>query len=200
LVAVLGSGIDCIYPRANTALAASVREGGLIVSEYAPQHGVHAWQFPRRNRIIAALTLGTLVVEATVRSGSLITARLAVESGREVFAVPGSIHNALSRGCHKLIRKGAKLVDSVSDILEEIAPQLLPEIRANVMQGADSTPHGLPRVIADNLDFSPLAFDSLLTATGLTPAELSSMLLHLELEGKIEALPGGRYCRLAKRA
>jgi DNA processing protein len=195
-IAVSGCGIDRVYPGANARLARDICRQGLIVSEYGPGHGIRPVQFPRRNRIIAALSLGTLVVEATRRSGSLITARLAAEYGREVFAVPGSIHSALSKGCHKLLRDGAKLVETVDDILVEIAPQLVPLTR----DSAVITAAELPEVLRNRLDFSPVAFDALVSATGLTAGELSSMLLHLELQGKIEALPGGRYCRLAKRA
>jgi DNA processing protein len=199
-IAVLGNGIDRIYPTQHVALAAAIRTTGLIVSEYGPSTPVRAHQFPKRNRIIAGMSLGTLVVEATRRSGSLITARLANEYGREVFAVPGSIHSALSKGCHKLIRQGAKLVEQLDDILIEIAAQL--EATAVEMIGSDAgfARQELPDKLAEHLDFSPITLDSLVLATGLTAAELSSMLLHLEIEGKIEALPGGRYCRLAKRA
>jgi DNA processing protein len=199
-IAVLGNGIDQIYPAQNRELASRIRQTGLIVSEYAPTLPVRAHQFPRRNRIIAALTLGTLVVEATRRSGSLITARLASEYGREVFAVPGSIHSALSKGCHKLLRDGAKLVESIDDILIEIAPQLAAATRSERSVDAFNLPDELPEKLAKHLDFAPITLDSLVSATGLTAAELSSMLLHLEIKGKIEALPGGRYCRLAKRA
>jgi DNA processing protein len=199
-IAVLGNGIDDIYPAANRKLAAQIRESGLIVSEYGPSTPVRAAQFPRRNRIIARLSLGTLVVEATRRSGSLITARLAAEHGREVFSVPGSIHSALSKGCHKLIRDGAKLVDSVDDILVEIAPQLRAATTSKVQRNTSTCGNELPAKLAQFLDYSPITFDALVSATGLTAAELSSMLLHLEIQGKIEALPGGRYCRLAKRA
>lgn len=199
-IAVLGNGIDRIYPDRNLSLAGDIRRAGLIVSEYGPTLPVRPHQFPKRNRIIAGLTLGTLVVEATRRSGSLITARLANEYGREVYAVPGSIHSALSKGCHKLLRDGAKLVESVDDILIEIAPQLDMTTQSagnrNVLAGTDE----LPEELAECLDFSPMTLDSLVSATGLTAGELSSMLLHLEIKGKIEALPGGRYCRLAKRA
>jgi DNA processing protein len=199
-VAVLGQGIDGIYPAMNRALADRIRSEGIIVSEYPPQTPVRRGQFPRRNRIIAALTLGTLVVEANRRSGSLITARLANDYGREVFAVPGSIHNPLSKGCHKLLRDGAKLVEDANDLLIEIAPQLRAIVTedsgAKVVGGIDD----FPEILHGRLDFSPVSLDKLLAATGLTAAELSSMLLTLEIQGKIEALPGGRYCRLAKRA
>jgi len=198
-IAVLGCGIDRTYPAANAALADAIRESGLVVSEYAPGTAVSAWQFPRRNRIIAGLGLGTLVVEATRRSGSLITARLAADYGREVFAVPGSVHSPLSKGCHQLIRDGAKLVESIGDVLVEIAPQLAVTAAALPADEARPAPE-LPAALAACLDFSPIGFDALVSASGLTAGELSSMLLQLELQGKIEALPGGRYCRLAKRA
>jgi DNA processing protein len=199
-LAVLGNGIDRIYPPRNQSLAEQIGSRGLIVSEYAPGTPVRPLQFPRRNRIIAGMSLGTLVVEATRRSGSLITARLALEFGREVFAVPGSIHAALSKGCHKLIRSGAKLVEETADILIEIAPQLRAAAAAETHAPRAVIAGELPAPLAQCLDFSPITFDALLSESGLTAAELSSMLLHLELQGKIEALPGGRYCRLAKRA
>jgi len=199
-IAVLGNGIDHVYPAANRKLADAIRESGLIVSEYGPSTPVRPFQFPRRNRIIAALSLGTLVVEATRRSGSLITARIAAEYGREVFSVPGSIHSALSKGCHKLIRDGAKLVEDVGDILVEIAPQLRAFTDEKLQPNSSPDGDELPVKLARCLDFSPITLDALVACTGLTAAELSSMLLHLEIQGKIEALPGGRYCRLAKRA
>jgi DNA processing protein len=199
-IAVTGGGIDCIYPSRNRALAEAIRAEGLIVSEYAPGHPVRAFQFPLRNRIIAALSLGTLVVEATRRSGSLITARLAAEYGREIFAVPGSIHHAQSKGCHKLLRDGAKLVENVNDILVEIAPQLTVAAGSAERDASRANIEMLPAPLAKILDYSPIGFDALVAATGLTAAELSSMLLHLEIQGTIEALPGGRYCRLAERA
>jgi DNA processing protein len=199
-IAVLGSGIDCIYPASNRDLAAEIRESGAIVSEYGPATPVRAYQFPRRNRIIAALSLGTLVVEATRRSGSLITAAIAAEYGREVFSVPGSIHSPLSKGCHKLIRDGAKLVESIDDILIEIMPQLRAANDESQARETSTIADDFPPRLACMLDYSPMTLDALVLATGLTAAELSSMLLHLEIQGKIEALPGGRYCRLAKRA
>ena len=199
-IAVTGGGIDCVYPSRNRNLAAAIRAQGLIVSEYPPGHPVRAFQFPLRNRIIAGLSLGTLVVEATRRSGSLITARLAAEFGREVFAVPGSIHHAQSKGCHKLLRDGAKLVENLSDILVEIAPQLAAVAASADRVDGRARTETLPAPLAKVLDYSPIGFDALLAATGLTAAELSSMLLHQEILGTIEALPGGRYCRLAERA
>jgi DNA processing protein len=199
-IAVLGNGIDRIYPEANTTLADRIRANGLTVSEYGPDHALNAWQFPRRNRIIAGLSLGTLVIEATRRSGSLITARCAADFGREVFAVPGSIHSTLSKGCHGLIRDGAKLVESTDDILLELAPQLRADMDRRGARSDCADACALPTALASCLEFTPIGFDELVSASGLTAGELSSMLLHLELQGKIEALPGGRYCRLAKRA
>ena len=130
----------------------------------------------------------------------MITARLAIECGREVFALPGSVHSALSKGCHKLIRDGAKLTENIDDILVEIAPQLRAATEEAADQDTLTGSEELPAKLSDCLDYSPMTFDSLVSATGLTAAELSSMLLHLEIQGKIEALPGGRFCRLAKRS
>lgn len=205
-IAVLGSGLDIVFPRAHESLAREVAARGLLVSEYSPGTEPQKQFFPQRNRIIAGLSLGTLVVEATRRSGSLITAKLAMEYGREVFAIPGSIHNPLARGCHWLIRQGAKLVEEAADILVELAPQL-------TEHGVDTTP-AAPAARADEahherdpsyrkllteLGFSPISINDLATRTDLTAAELSSMLLVLELEGLVEALPGGRYSRLGNK-
>jgi DNA processing protein len=204
-IAVLGSGPDVIFPRAHERLAAEVAAQGLLVSEFAPGTEPQKFFFPQRNRIIAGLTLGTLVVEATRRSGSLITARYATEFGREVFAIPGSIHNPLARGCHLLIREGAKLVEEAADILVELKPQLTLElaepVAANAVErveghAAASDPSYAKLLAA--LDFSPIPIGDLGQRVQLTTAELSSMLLVLELEGLVEALPGGRYARSGK--
>ncbi len=202
-IAVLGCGIDSVYPRRNRKLAARIAECGLIVSEYPPGTPVRPFQFPQRNRIIAGLSLGTLVVEATRRSGSLITARLAADYGREVFAIPGSIHNPLAKGCHKLIRDGAGIAEEGDEILAELAPQL---VAADFGQ-PDSTMSSKDPLtddpayakLLDLLGFEPVRAADLLEAAGLTAAELSSMLLLLEMGGVVEALPGARYCRLVKR-
>jgi DNA processing protein len=204
-IAVLGGGLDSIYPRAHAGLAAEVAEHGLLVSEYPPGVEPRKLHFPQRNRIIAGLTLGTLVVEATRRSGSLITARLAADYGREVFAIPGSIHNPLARGCHQLIRGGAKLVEEAADIFIELAPQLKIDVatieRARSDDARESATIDSPeyRNVLELLGFEPRSISVLSEASGLTAGELSSMLLVLELEGFVEALPGGRYSRLAKR-
>lgn len=202
-IAVLGSGIDIIYPRQHEKLAERILEHGLIVSEYPPGVPPQRHHFPARNRIIAGLSVGALVVEASTRSGSLITARLAGEYGREIFAVPGSIHNPVSRGCHLLIRQGAKLVETADDVLVELAPLL------QLPFGADA--HAAPPdrtakatdlpdeylQLLDCIGFDPTSINEIVTRSTLTTAEVSSMLLLLELEGQVEALPGARYLRKA---
>ena len=206
-IAVLGSGVDVIFPRVHARLAAEIAERGLLVSEYAPGVKPQKYFFPQRNRIIAGLSLGTLVVEATRRSGSLITAQFALDCGREVFAIPGSIHNPLARGCHKLIRDGAKLVEEAADVLIELAPQLRVEgVELAAVEpraeNADSSPVASDPSYAKllgALGFSPTPIAEIGARTNLTTAELSSMLLLLELEGLVEALPGGRYSRLGKK-
>jgi DNA processing protein len=205
-IAVLGGGLDVIFPREHSKLAGEIAARGLLVSEYAPGVEPQKLFFPQRNRIIAGLTLGTLVVEATRRSGSLITARLALDYGREVFAIPGSIHNPLARGCHHLIRQGAKLVEEAADILIELAPlleaegvELAPEPVAESAEEAPATRDPSYEKLLNALGFSPTPIGDLSTRTSLTTAELSSMLLLLELEGLVEALPGGRYSRRGKK-
>jgi DNA processing protein len=204
-IAVLGSGIDVVFPREHRELAAAVAARGLLVSEYGPGTEPRKQFFPQRNRIIAGLALGTLVVEATRRSGSLITARLAMEAGREVFAIPGSIHNPLARGCHLLIRQGAKLVEEAADVLVELGPQLerdgvtlAPTVPAAPPPGAALERDPSYQKLLAALGFSPIPINELAARTDLTTAELSSMLLVLELEGLVEALPGGRYSRLGR--
>jgi DNA processing protein len=205
-IAVLGGGLDAIYPPAHDKLARIIAERWLLVSEYPPGMEPAKHHFPQRNRIIAGLALGTLVVEATLRSGSLITAKLANEYGREVFAIPGSIHNPLARGCHRLIRSGAKLVEEAADIFVELAPQLkidvasLPPPRSNDANRDPRFEDPEYRKVLEMLGFDPRPITDLIDRSGLTAAELSSMLLVLELEGFVEALPGGRYCRTGKRA
>ena len=206
-IAVLGCGIDVVFPRLHAQLTAEIAARGLLVSEFAPGVGPQKHFFPQRNRIIAGLTLGTLVVEATRRSGSLITAGLAMDYGREVFAVPGSIHNPLARGCHLLIRQGAKLVEEAADVLVELAPLLslsgviLEPARpaAEDTAGARFASDPSYDKLLNELGFSPTSIADLGARVQLTTAELSSMLLLLELEGLVEALPGGRYVRSGKK-
>ncbi len=204
-IAVLGTGIDGYYPASNRALQQRIARDGVVVSEYMPGRPPVAGQFPARNRIISGLSLGTLVVEATRRSGSLITARLAGEQGRSVFAIPGSIHNPLARGCHQLIRQGALLVESADDIFSEIGPRLGAARRAAETDLTEraATPAITDKTAPDDdyarvleaLGWDPLSVDTLAERTALTPAELSSMLLIMELDGLVAKAPGGGYIR-----
>jgi len=204
-LAILGTGPDRIYPAAHRDLAHRIAAKGLLVSEFPPGTPAKAENFPRRNRIISALSLGTLVVEAAVRSGSLITARLAAEQGREVFAIPGSIHNPNARGCHALIRQGAKLVESARDILEELAP-LLGSLLAGDPRDqpvpSSQIPHPDPDYtrLLEALGYDPVTADELIARTGLAAETVSSMLLLLELEGHVSSSPGGIYSRSAPLA
>lgn len=204
-VAVTGTGLDRVYPASHRELAHQIAENGVLVSEYPPGTAPLPANFPRRNRIISGLSLGTLVVEAALRSGSLITARTALEQGREVFAIPGSIHNPLARGCHALIREGAKLVETGDHILEELAPLLALCRSQHPDQKAPGTvaerDHGPAKLDAeylrllDLMGYEPVSVDQLVQRSGLTPEQVSSMLLLLELEEQIAASPGGRYSR-----
>ena len=197
-VAVYATGLDRVYPAEHAALAERIRAQGALVSEFPPRTPPLRRHFPRRNRIIARLSLGTLVVEAARYSGSLITARLATEAGREVFAIPGSIHSPLSRGCHQLIKSGAKLVEEAADVLSEL--------RFSVPKERVSSPADEPRaalaldkeyeMLLDALGFEPATVDVLVARTHLPGESVASMLLILELEGRVAALPGGRYGRL----
>jgi len=197
-IAVFGTGLDRVYPSANHALAERIREHGALVSELPPGAAPLPENFPRRNRIIAGLSLGTLVVEATTRSGSLSTARHALEAGREVFAIPGSIHSPLSRGCHQLIRNGAKLVEEARDVTEELG-FLLPKERLTVTPESASGGRELDKeyeMLLDALGFEPATIDRLVARTALPSESIASMLLILELDGRVAALPGGRYGRI----
>ncbi|HRK78365.1 MAG TPA: DNA-processing protein DprA, partial [Thiobacillus sp.] len=190
-VAVIGTGLDRIYPARNKTLAHQLAENGLIVSEFPLGTPPLPGHFPRRNRLISGLSRGVLVVEAAPDSGSLITARVAAEQGREVFAIPGSIHSPLARGCHALIKQGAKLVESAADILDELAwQQRLAPPRLQM------PPETLSDPVLDALDGAPAALDTLVQRTGLTLDALSAKLLTLELDGQIASLPGGRYQKI----
>ena len=209
-VAVIGTGADIVYPARNRALAHAIAEAGCIVSEYPLGMPAIATNFPRRNRIISGLAHGVLVIEAAAQSGSLITARMAAEQNRDVFAIPGSIHSPLSKGCHQLIRQGAKLVESAQDILDELQPAAQADVHAprqrslfRPLDASTSTP-ALPidlGVTADPvlqaMGFDPVSQDLLGARCGLDSATLSTRLLHLELQGHVALLPGGAYQRLA---
>src|SRR5882762_7493897 len=204
-VGVLGAGIDVVYPRCNLSLYQDIERHGALVTEFAPGTPPRRGNFPRRNRIIAGLSLGTLVVEAARRSGSLITARLANSYGREVFAVPGSIHSPLSRGCHELIKGGAKLTETADDILGELNFSAF--FANDLAQAADASRRprrtsGLDKdhkILLDALGFDPVDLDKLIVRTGFKPEAVSSMMLILELEGHVQTAPGGRYSRVANR-
>ncbi|MGH8190076.1 MAG: DNA-processing protein DprA [Rhodanobacteraceae bacterium] len=208
-VAVVGTGPDLVYPRKHRDLAAKIAQHGAIASEFPPGTEARPDHFPRRNRLIAGLALGTLVIEAGLQSGSLITARLAAEAGREVFALPGSIHNPLAKGCHRLIRDGARLVETAAEVIEALTPAahaLGADLRAR-LDAADTTvvsAAGAPSRMQDPdyaalfsaLGETPASLDELAGRTGLAPAALSSMLLLLELEGTVAPAVHGRWQRL----
>ena len=194
-IAVVGTGLDIVYPARHRALAKRIATEGLLLSEFAIGTPSLPENFPIRNRIIAGLARGTLVVEAAVQSGSLITARLAVESGRDVFAIPGSIHSPLSRGCHALIKQGAKLVDSAADIVDELAPAG-PEASGARAAASSETPRADP--LLDALGYDPIGLDELIARTGQSAAELSARLLDFELAGRVARLPGQRFQRVER--
>jgi DNA processing protein len=194
-VAVLGTGVDRIYPRRNASLAAEIVERGVLVSEFPLGTPPAAENFPRRNRLISGLARGVLVVEAAVGSGSLITARYAADQGRDVFAIPGSIHAPLSKGCHLLIQQGAKLVESANDVLEELGWERaeLPEEREEKEEGA---PHD---AMLQAMGHAPVSVDELVERTGRNAGAISARLSILEMRGAVAALAGGLFQRLSAR-
>jgi len=187
-IGVIGTGLDKVYPAAHRELAHAMAAQGALISEFPLGTPPLAANFPRRNRIISGLSLGCLIVEAGLQSGSLITARLALEQGREVFAIPGSIHSPQSRGCHALIKQGAKLVETAQDVLDEISGFFTVPRPAEVDASEDA--------FLEFLGFDPVDIDTLAQRDGLTMAELSAMLLTLELGGRVAVLPGGLYQRI----
>lgn len=191
-VAVVGTGLDIVYPARNRDLAHRLAQEGALISEFALGMPALASNFPRRNRLISALSRGCLVVEAALKSGSLITARFALEQGREVFAVPGSIHSPLAKGCHLLLKQGAKLAESSLDILEELGAAV--PARAAGMASDEKFTAESPVLAA--MGFDPADLDTLCQRSGLTPESASAMLLTLELEGVVSRLPGGKFQRL----
>jgi DNA processing protein len=193
-IAVVGTGLDRVYPRQHLELARRIARNGLFVSEYPLGTPPLAQNFPKRNRIIAALSQGTVVVEAALKSGSLITAHQAAEQGKDVFAIPGSIHSPQSRGCHALLKQGAKLVETAQDVLEELSivhaaptPGPAPEVEA-LSEREDG--------ILAALGFDPVSLDALVARTGIAAAHLQAKLLELELRGDLARLPGGLYQRV----
>ena len=209
-IAVLGCGPDQVYPRQHEGLMASIAESGAVVSEFPPGTPPRRANFPRRNRIISGLALGVLVVEAALASGSLITARLAAEQGREVFALPGSLHNPLAKGCHRLIKQGARLVETTDEIGAELAPLAGELAAALTRRMTEAQPAATPLTdsaesellqdpdyarLWEALGYDPVSQERLLQRTGLPARNLSSMLLMLELHGLIESVAGGRVLR-----
>lgn len=192
-IAVLGTGIDIAYPARNAALAADIAARGVLLTEFPLGTSPAAHNFPRRNRLISGLARGCLVVEAALASGSLITARAAAEQGRDVFAIPGSIHSPLAKGCHALIKSGAKLVESAEDVLAELSG-FQPSGHASTRQSAARAE---PELLA-HMGHDPVDVDALCSRAGMSAEQVSSELLRLELDGRVAALPGGLYQRLEK--
>ncbi len=202
-IAVTGNGLDMIYPARHKTLAEKIVDNGILVSEFSPGTKPVAANFPRRNRIISGMSTGVLVIQAALRSGSLITARYAMEQGREVFAIPGSIHNPLAKGCHTLIKQGAKLVESVNDIIEELGFLATVVIDENVSRKNDVKNNHYEekldvdyKVLLDTMAYDPISVDRLIELTGLTTDSVSSMLLILELRGLVVSQAGGIYMRV----
>ena len=198
-VAVVGTGLDRVYPRQHQTLAHEIARNGLLISEYHLGTAPLAHNFPKRNRLIAALGLGTLVVEAALKSGSLITAKMALDLNREVLAIPGSIHATQSHGCHALIRQGAKLVENAHDVLEEL--QLAPQQQVNLFADALGTDDDTSNDDADHpllthMGYAPVSLDALQARSGLDTATLQAQLLTLELDGAVGRLPGGLFQRV----
>ncbi|HVL74487.1 MAG TPA: DNA-processing protein DprA, partial [Noviherbaspirillum sp.] len=189
-VAVIGTGADIVYPSRNRALAHEIAAGGCIVSEYPLGTPGIASNFPRRNRIISGLARGVLVVEAAARSGSLITARVAAEQGRDVFAIPGSIHSPLSKGCHVLIKQGAKLVESARDVLDELGEHAPAAAPRRPEQTIAASP------LLDAMSFDPVMPEDLASRCGIGMDQVQAELLQLEMQGMLEVLPGGKVRRL----
>ncbi len=201
-VAVCACGLDRIYPDRHVQLAADIAAAGALVSEFPPGTPPLAAHFPRRNRLISGLSVGVLVVEAAARSGSLVTARYAAEQGREVFAIPGSIHSPLSRGCHQLLRQGATLVECADDVLSELKNIYLNHIVVNDLTPSDPPCEAARRldnpseILLDALGFEPTSLDALIASTGLSSTSVASLLLTLELQGRAASDARGRYFRL----
>ncbi len=195
-IAVMGTGLDRVYPARHKQLAHDISRNGAIISEFVLGSEPKANHFPRRNRIISGLSLGTLVIEAAKHSGSLITARQALEEGREVFAIPGSIHNPLARGCNELIRQGAKLVETAEDVLEELNLFVAEVEQDSTMPRGTSELEQTHQHILKFVAYSPTSIDTLVEETGESPEVLASTLLLLELQGYVESAAGGHYTRI----
>ncbi len=203
-IAVAATGLDRVYPASHKALAAEIIETGALVSEFPIGTQPKPGYFPRRNRIISGLSLGVLVVEAAIKSGTLVTAKHAMEQGREVFAIPGSIHNPLAKGCHHLIRQGAKLVETADDVLEELGHLSRAAVGEENGQNKAMAENDLPiegdyAALLDKMGFDPTSVDELIAETHFTAEEISSMLLVMELEGLVSSAPGGLFYRCSTK-
>ena len=197
-IAVVGTGLDRVYPKRNLALAHQIALHGLLLSEYPLGTPPLSANFPKRNRLIAGLTQGTLVVEAALQSGSLITARLASEQGKEVFAIPGSIHSAQARGCHALIKQGAKLVENIEDVLDELKLSKTPDLIAAHADTASAIgQNSTENPLLTALGYDPVGLDALVARTGIAASHLQVQLLELELDNRVARLPGGLFQRIA---
>jgi DNA processing protein len=198
-IAVLGNGLDIKYPKINTELTEKICEYGVIVSEFPIRTMPIPSNFPRRNRIISGLSVGTLVVEAALKSGSLITARLAMEQGREVFAIPGSIYSPVSKGCHALIKDGAKITTNIEDIVEEIGPlasvALQSEPRVKNIIDLHERLDEQSKLLLDNIGYEAMTIDQLVLETGMVSHTVTVLIVDLELKGMVESLSGGRVAR-----
>jgi DNA processing protein len=200
-LAVVGTGLDRVYPKSHRDLAHRIAQNGLLISEYPLGTPPLSANFPRRNRLIAGLAQGTLVIEAALKSGSLITARLTAEQGKDVFAIPGSIHSTQARGCHALIKQGAKLVESAQDVLEELKINAHPDfdtdsIAAHAQSTGPTTLFDTENTLLDALGFDPVGLDALQARCGLDTATLQAQLMTLELDSLVARLPGGLFQRL----
>jgi DNA protecting protein DprA len=203
-IAVAATGLDRVYPASHKALAEEIIKTGALVSEFPIGTQPKPGYFPRRNRIISGLSLGVLVVEAAIKSGTLVTAKHAVEQGREVFAIPGSIHNPLAKGCHHLIRQGAKLVETADDVLEELGHLSRAAVSEESEQNkaitdSDLSIEGDYAALLDKMGFDPTSVDELIAETHFTAEEISSMLLVMELEGLVSSAPGGLFYRCSTK-
>ena len=196
-IAIVGTGLDIVYPKANTSLMARIQQEGLVLSEFALGTGPQRMHFPKRNRLIAGWSIGTLVIEAGTASGSLITAQMATDMGREVFAVPGSIHATQSKGCHALIKQGAKLVESAQDIIDELPQHVVRTTRISAPPAANETQAiGLKtaeQALLDQMGLAPTTLENLVVVTGMAVPTLQTLLFDLELAGHVVRMPGGQF-------
>ena len=204
-VAVLGCGIDQTYPREHQSLRQKIESQGAVLSEFSPGSAPYGYHFPQRNRVISGMSLGVVVTEATEKSGSLITAKMALEQNREVFAVPGAVTNSMSRGPHQLIKQGAKLVERIDDILEELVPQLENQVHDRKIQTSSVSRNQHPELgkeeqaLYNRISLEPMTLEDILSQGSDSPSEVMSLLLSLEIKGVIRQIAGSQYIRTSVR-